>query len=278
VTLDYTIDRSWRLSLDAGALKKMRYGNAAAQDQLRSRLETTSAVGRLPAPFGRGSDGVSTAGLFADSRELEELVDKSELLAAPKSCPVPSTTNSGVVAGISFSAASISSREPKSSLDPWAKKDGNRNEGKCAVRSCCGFAGGWSGYDIKSKPDASSAESSAASIVACRPPYEWPPRNRRAWTPSSCRKSRNACRSPSRSAAASVGRGGPECLWRNGRSQRRTVQPCSTSFALTAFRIAAFEFEPAPCVSTRAWPAPPALEGSFYSIAVDWVHVTFRLV
>ena len=52
---------------------------------------------------------------------------------------------------------------------PWAKNAGTLMFGKWSVRSLSGFPGGCRGYEMSSRPSAKAA-SSAAAIVACRPP------------------------------------------------------------------------------------------------------------
>ena len=90
---------------------------------------------------------------------------------------------------------SISSGDPNGSRLPCTNNAGVCNFGKCASRFCSGLRGGCSGYDSNTNPDASSG-SSAASIVACRPPYECPPRNTRP-----CKDSAHKLRCPSNSLA-----------------------------------------------------------------------------
>src|SRR5262249_43265877 len=64
-----------------------------------------------------------------------------------------------------------------------------------------------------------------------------------------------AHRKPSRSRAAIAGNGGPcgrDC--RKGKSQRSTVKPVSANALLRATSSLAWQFPPAPWVSTRPWP------------------------
>ena len=125
--------------------------------------------------------------------------------------------------------------------------------GKCAVRNSVGRCGGWSGYE-SSKSRSTRPGSDAANIDACLPPYEWPPRKTR---PEVCRRMETiAARSPCWSRSALPRCGGPWGRnWRNGRSQRRTVNPEAQNAVASATRSGESQFAPAPCVRTRQSPA-----------------------
>src|SRR5579872_327655 len=183
------------------------------------------------------------------------IVGKSDCLAFPlnpKSWPTPSTGVSTTLAGISFTAASISAIVPKGSLVPWTNSAGMRSFGKCWVRNWSGLPGACSGYESRSRPSA-TAGSSAQSIVACRPPYDCPPRKIRPDT--RLRTAAHAFFSPCRSLSAFPGLGGPNGrACRNGRSQRSTVAPVSAKASANATSNAILQFPPAPCVRTRASP------------------------
>jgi len=162
-----------------------------------------------------------------------------------RSCPAPSHSTSAVRAGISETAARNSSLVPNWSRVPCTNKAGVRSDGKCFVRGSSGRRGGCKGYESSNSASATSG-CSAASIEACRPPYEWPPRNTR---PVLLRRACAACsRRAARSFDASVG---PDrrCS-RNHRSTRTTRMPPAVSARSSATSNGDSRFEPAPWVRT----------------------------
>ena len=147
-------------------------------------------------------------------------------------------------AGISSIADRISSMDPNGSAVPCTNSAGVRRRGKCDVRTSSGFFGGCRGYESNKRPS-QHCGSSAASMVACRPPYEWPPRKTLSVSPA--RRALTAAFRPARSSPESFGEGGPNrrrC--RNGKSQRNTVYPSSQNAVATAMSSGAQQLLPAP--------------------------------
>src|SRR5262249_1801524 len=152
----------------------------------------------------------------------------------------------------------IAAGEPNGSRVPKTNTAGVRSRGRCAVRGAPGLPGGWSGYEKRRRAWATSG-ASAASMLACRPPYDSPPR-----TTLRAPSSRIACTAawrPARSRAAPAGDGGPVArARRKGRSQRGTWKPPAAKARDIAPRSALRQFPPAPGGGAR--PAPPAPAGA----------------
>ena len=74
------------------------------------------------------------------------------------------------------------SPDPNPSRVPCTNIAAVSSRGKCAVLNSSGRCGGCRGYDSSSSNPSTNPGSAAASIEACRPPYECPPRNTRPET------------------------------------------------------------------------------------------------
>ncbi len=95
-------------------------------------------------------------------------------------------------------------------------------------------------------------------MVACRPPYDCPPRS--TLSGAMRRIAATAHRNPSRSLTAVPGDGGPVGrLCRKGRSHRSTCKPRPLNAFAAATNSGALQLPPAPCVSTI--PSPPDVAG-----------------